>query len=380
MSNGFKPSLLVNRRLRINRHKCTHVKRSILGSGKLLVQKNDDVRPYDIIGKAAVSGGFSALNIAKSLGVNPRDGLQYLQKPLGSKIYKGELLLFKQGLLGKKVVTSPTDSVIESYNQATGELRLKFIAKEVPVPAGVYGIVDEVDQISGEVLIRAMVDEVFGILGSGRERGGILTILGNQHSLIQRSQITAGLSQHILAAGSLIYGQALREAVSLGVYGLITGGLNASDCRALMGCLDPVKKIGTDVGISVMATEGYGPIPIGEDIYELLKSYDQKYIFLDGNMARLLLPSDNSESILTLRKIALPIKKVVSFPHLDAEEVKVGNKIRIIWPPFAGIQGTVIGVDKTATVLESGIPTFMLTIETAKQKIKVPYPNVELIN
>lgn len=378
MQNNYP--LSINIRQRVFPNKITHIARSLEGKGKILVSKNEELQPQDVIGKITVSGGFSAINIAKKLGVSPEEGDKYLQRQLGSKIFQGELLAMKKGMFGKKVIVSPTDGIIDVYDKKSGEVKLQFLPKEVPITSGVYGIVDDINIISGEVLIKAMVTEIYGVIGTGKERGGILTILGEQGTFVQPRLITQSMSNHIIVTGALIYGEALRKATGYRIHGIISGGLNAKDYRSMAGTIDPMKKIGNDVGITVMATEGYGPIPIGDDIYHLLQEYEERFVFIHGNTSQLLLPSVNPDSILSLRKTALPISKNPRVqPDVVMGELKIGVRVRIIWPPFMGAQGIVTAIDGSSTMLDSGITTFVVTVETPRQKIRVPYPNIEII-
>src|SRR5207247_585670 len=117
--------------------------------GQIFVSKDWEVAPHDIIGKSVVSAGFSAVNLARKLSVSPQEAEKYIQRPVGSTIFKGELLAFKKGTFFKKIITAPTDGIIDSYDKTSGELRLKFLPREVPLTAGVYGIVDDVNLLKG---------------------------------------------------------------------------------------------------------------------------------------------------------------------------------------------------------------------------------------
>jgi transcription antitermination factor NusG len=66
-------------------------------------------------------------------------------------------------------------------------------------------------------------------------------------------------------------------------------------------------------------------------------------------------------------------------PEIMLKNIKISDRVRITWPPFMGTIGKVIALDNQATKLESGIITYLLTIETSSKKIKVPYTNIELI-
>lgn len=376
INSGF----LANVRPRVLPNRCIHVKRVLLGKGSITVSKNAEISPHDVLGKYAFDPGFMAINIAEKLGVSRGEAESCIQRPAGAKIFKGELLALKKGLFGNKEVVAPTDGVIDFYDQKTGILKLSFISKELPLLSGVYGIVDDVNPTIGEVIIKTMVTELFGIVGSGKERSGTLNVLGRQ-GLVNKAHVSPDMQGKILVTASQIDNDGLKKAAGHGVLGVITGGINVKDYLSLGASLDPFMRIGNDVGITVVVTEGFGPVPIGDDIFDLIKSYDDKFVFLNGNISQIILPSLTSDSILSLRKIALPVSKSPNIaPEVVVGELKLGSRVRVIWPPYFGTQGKVMAIDQTSTVLESGITTFMLTIETKSQKIKVAYPNVEIIS
>lgn len=385
MDTQFKstPTLLANKRVRMVLQKCVHVRRTLSGKGSLRIAKNQEITPEDILGYSTVNAGFAAVNLAQVLGVPAPEAVQFLQRPIGKTIFKGELLAFKKGLLSKKIITAPTDGLIESYDLKSGELKIKYISKEIPLTAGVYGIVDDINIQNGEVLIKTLVTEIYGIYGSGKERSGTMAIIGGRGDLLSPASIISKLSKHIIVSGGLIYGSTLRKAAGYGVYGIVCGGYNVSDYRSITGTLSPQNRLGTDVGLSILATEGFGSVPIGEDIFNVITKHEGQFVFINGNIGQVLLPSPSSDSILALRKISLPVLAISRIGNLRPEtkiaEIKIGDTVRIIWPPYMGAQGKVEEIDKTATVLESGISIFLLTVATPAAKIKVPYPNVELI-
>lgn len=379
--------LTANLRERVKKDSVIRVKRSLSGAGRISVQPGQELLPQDILGQYQLTAGFVSINIAKPLGVSGKDAESYIQRKKGEKIYKGELLAMKSGLFGKKVLTSPTDGVLEEYNSISGELKMKYLPKNMTLTAGVYGIVEEVNAQNGEVIIKTMATEVYGVFGSGKERSGILKILSEKSNLMGQNQVERNMKGQIIVTGALVYREALQHAVAYGVAGIISGGLNSHDFISMSGRIDsqtrmqPSSRVGTDIGISVVAVEGFGPIQVGEDIFEEINEYDGKFVFISGNSAKLILPVMDMDIIMTLRNIVLPPRARV--PEKQAEviirEIIVGSKIRIIWPPFVGSQGKVVDIDKTPTTLPSGVSTYMLTVETPHKKIKVPYPNVELI-
>lgn len=371
--------------LRVEKDVYVRIRRVLKGKGVINVSENQEVSPEDLIGTANVSPGFRVINLSKLLSAAPDQVGKYIRVLLGQKIYKGELLAEKSIFLGaKKIVTSPSDGVLDFINPKTGEIRLTFLPKKEDLPSGVYGIVESIDKEKGEVIIRTQVSLVHGMFGSGRIRDGILRRVSKRDELVGKSAISSKANTQILFGGSLIFKDAITSAISCGVSGIITGGINAKDYRGMAGGRFTFpKKAENDIGISIVACEGFGSIAIGEDIYEILTKYEDRYILINGNKGIVTLPSFESKSMLRVRKVNLgPLNKDSLISYEDKNEVieiKTGLKVRIVGNSFLGEQGIVYSVDQTETLLPSGIKTLMAVVETKRRKIQVPVANLEII-
>ena len=372
-------------RLRMEENVVTRVYRRLNGTFSINVQAGQEVMPSDIIGSSQTESGFRILNLATLLSVSPRDVKKYLKRTLGQKIYKGELLASKDGwmLSSKKIVTAPTDAILDFYNEQTGEMRLSFLPTKTNLPSGVYGIVEQVDSLRGFVVIKTLVDRIYGIFGSGKHRDGILRILGNREDITTEVSVRAQAGrEQVFVGGSLLYKEAISAAISSGINGIISGGINAMEYKNITsGRLSFPNKIENDIGISIVICEGFGSIPIGLDIYTLLEAYDGRFVFIDGNKAIISLASFESKSMLKIRSTALPIGQEDNFAggYIQIGELNVGSHVRIAGNYFTGEQGKIIAIDQSFSLLPSGLKAIMATIETSFKKIKIPVNNLEMI-
>lgn len=351
------------------------------GLGQITVKVGQEVTPGDKLGRFSVKSGFRKINLAKLLSVSPQVTKQALQIKIGQRIFKGELLAFKKGSLfsQNKIITSPSDGVLDFFNEKTGEIRLELALKEVDLPSSVFGIVEKIDHAEGEVVIRTQATEIYGILGSGRVRGGQLRMIGPKSGLIVKNMINPVFVNDILVGGGLIYSDAIFEAVKIGVHGIITGGINAEDYKSMAGG-SLVKQLGTDIGLSLLLTEGFGPIPIGEDIFETLKAFEGKFVIIDGNRSKLVLPSFDSNCMVKVRKTHLPDLKIdEGSADTQVGVLSLGARVRVIGSQFSGEQGQVVGIDQAVTVLPSKVTTYMVLVEGRVRKFKVPFTNLEII-
>lgn len=374
-------------RVRLEKDLVTRVTRSLSGKGTFQVRVGQQVTPSEIIGNAVASAGFRILNLATLLSVPPREVANLLVKKMNEKIYKGELLAFKKGGLfgGSRVVTAPTDGILEFLNNKTGELRLAFFPKKVDLLAGVYGIVEELDEERGQATIKTQASRIYGMFGSGRSRDGTLHILGKKDDLVTASMIQAQYEGSILVGGGFFFKGAISVAISTGINGLITGGMDALDYRGMAGGrLSFPKKLETDVGISVIVCEGFGSVPLGDDIFKTLSEYEGKFVFIDGNKALISLPSYSSSCVERVKNTVLPpLRNDDSALDLQSaaenSELQPGLKVRIVGTSYLGEQGKLLAVDNSLTLLPSGIRSYMATVETSRRKIQVPVANLEII-
>lgn len=373
-------------RIRVEKNSIVRIRRILKGKGTINVSKGREVAPSDIIGISQVSSGFRTIKLAQALEVSGDQAARYLKRPLGQRIYKGELLAQKVQLFGgKKIVISPTDAVLDFLNPHTGELRLTFFPKKHELPAGVYGIVDGIDSDRGIVIIRTQASIVYGMFGSGGVRDGILQTVGKRDELIGKPKVSPDYEGQILLGGSLVFRNAIASAISSGISGIITGGINAGDYKGMAGGrLTFPQKLHSDVGISVIVCEGFGPVPIGEDIYDALTSYNGRFVSINGNAGIIYLPSYDESCIVKVRMVELkPFPdNPQDFENNDVSkvsELRLGLKVRITGNSFAGNIGKISSLDATETVLPSGIQTFMATVETKRRKIQVPVANLEVI-
>lgn len=367
-------------RIRVEKNIVTRIARVLNGKGNLNVRVGQQISPDEIIGTAVSSVGFRIINLSSELNVGPGDAGKFLVKKLNQRIYKGELLALKKGGLlgGKKIITSPSDGILEFLNPKTGELKLSFLPRKTNLLSGVYGIVDQIDAAKGQVIVRTEVTRINGVFGTGKIRDGVLHILGKKDELTSKSAIKNEYSEYVLVGGSLIFKDSISSAISTGVKGIISGGINAGDYKAMAGGrLVFPRKLDNDIGISIVVCEGFGAVPIGDDIFGVLSGYEGKFISLDGNKGIINLPSFSSASLEKVKATILP--KIQDDNSLSMVELKIGLKVRVIGNSYFGEQGKLLTINNAPTLLPSGVKAPLATIETTRRKIQLPVANLEVV-
>lgn len=380
-------SLLINSRKRIIKAQVIFIKRQLSDSGEILVSVGQDVSPAEIIGRSFVSAGFRTLNLSTPLGISPAEVKKYLKRQIGQNIFKDELLAMKKGglLVSERIVVAPTDGQLESLDEKTGDIKINFLPHKVDLPAAVYGVVEQIDKQKSEIIIKTQATRVYGLFGTGKQREGTLKILGGRSNLTGRINIPQNINTHIIVTGGLVYSGALAEAIALGAHGIITGGINGSDYRGIeSGRLLFPGRTGTDIGMGLVVCEGFGSVPLGEDIYNVLSEYNNQFAIIDGNRGEIILPSCQSDCMIDIKKVALPpnLKQEIiePLPVVEAINLSVGQSVRVISSPHMGDQGRVLAIDSLPTLLDSKIRTYLVTVNTKSKKLRMPYLNLEVID
>ncbi len=375
----------IKSRLRVRKGVVVHVKRIILGYEKrtISVKVGQEVHPEDVLAIGQATAGFRTIHLANNLEVDPKQALTYLKRKIGERIYEGEILAARDDLFGlrKKVLQAPTDGVLDVYDDTRGELKIKLLPQTFKLVSGLYGMVDKIEPTTGSIIIKSLVDIVYGVLGSGQERAGILKIYGNKEQLISSKQLTSNSKGQLIVGGGLVFIDAIEKAISLGVEGIISGGINARDYKSMVGGRWNIRnRKWSDVGVSVMITEGFGSIQIGDDIFSTLQKYDGRFCFLDGNRARIILPSNDQNSMMYVRKTQLPQGSFVeSEPSQEMIELNIGITVRVVAGPWIGLSGIIKEIDQVSSLLPSGLSSIMVTIETKQRKLRLPFQNIEAI-
>lgn len=375
--------LLVNLRSRIHKNEIIHIKRNLpSATSKINVRVGDKVAPGDVLAEGKGPSGFRTVNLAEELKVDPKQALKFLNRSLGNIIFKDELLASKNNIfgLGRNILLSPTDGKLDYYDDKTGRLRIKLFPATVKLACGVWGVIEEINEEEGMIVIKTMASLIYGVLGSGKEREGTLNVIGSKEVLVSSKQLEATMRGQILVGGEIIFTDGLEKAVELGLAGIVSGGINAKDYRSVAEGWNIYKKKWSDIGLSLLVTEGFGSIPIGDDIFPILQQNHGKFCILDGNRDRLILPSDDSSCMIYIQKTILPKGVFVErHPELICSPIQIGQRVRIISQDHLGMQGMVEAVDSAVSKLPSGVRSTLVTVNCQSKKLRIVHQNLEII-
>jgi len=261
--------------------------RRISTQGQVLVKTGDLVKPETVVAKGTVvNPDVRKVIIYGQLDIDPDEVERYMLKEEGDEVKKDEVIAIHRSFFGRstRVCRSPVDGSIMSFSKSSGSVLIRGMPIAVEVKAHVPGKV--VETIPGEgAVVECKGTLIRGRFGVGGERVGELVIaVARRDESLTEELITNELKGKIIVGGSTVTIDALRRAASLGVNGIVVGGIDQKDLTDFLGYEIGLGVTGKEeTGLTVITTEGFGAHSIEEETFHLLKSYEGKQASIDGS-------------------------------------------------------------------------------------------------
>lgn len=371
MAHAYTPGLKVTERTKVIKD------RRLPLAGEVLVSVGQEVSGNDIVARTALPGNVTTLNVAGLLGVPPEDITGMMLKKSGEAIEKDEIIAQSKGFLGlfKSVVRSPIKGTIESISEITGQV----ILREPPQPVAVTAYIDgEVIQVYPEegVLVETTASLVQGIFGIGGEtRGELLTVVISPDDVLTASDIDENHKDKIIIGGSLCEYSALEKAKTVGIKGIVVGGVEDETLRKFLGYDIGVAITGSEkTGITLVVTEGFGRMRMANHTFKLLKSLNGKIGSMNG-ATQIRAGVIRPEVIVPCEDKKMEVKSSIREGGLE-----IGTPVRIIRQPYFGLLGKVVALPVELQTIETESKVRVLEVELENGKrVTLPRANVEII-
>lgn len=370
MATAYTPGLKVTARTTIEKTRRLPLK------GEVTVQVGDLVQPDTIVARTELPGIMQTVRVAEKLGVEVGDVERILKCKVGDKVERGTLLAETRSFFGlmRNECRSPVAGTVELFSPVSGHIGIRFKPTLVEVRAYIQGKVTEVIPEEGVVVETegAMIQGIFGV--GGEQLGGLKVVSEGPDQILQEEMITDDLAGKVVVGGSNITAEALRKAASVGVAGLVVGGIIDKDL---------IEYLGHDIGVAItgqenvpttlIVTEGFGIISMANRTFELLKSLDGQTASING--------ATQIRAGVIRPEIIVPSEKGSAGKVEDSEQsLDVGTKIRIIREPYFGRLGNVTALPPEPVVIESGANVRILEAKIeGEENVVVPRANVEII-
>jgi hypothetical protein len=346
--------------------------------GEVLGQKGSTVKAEQVVARTSLPGNVQTVNVHGLLGILPDEVEEAMTKKVGEEVKKDEVLARSKGLFGlfKSTVKSPINAKVESISTITGQV----ILREPPIPVEVIAYIDgEIDSIIEKegVVIKTQGSFVQGIFGIGGETIGELAIaVDGPGQVLTEHDMNDSFKNKIVIGGSMVTYETMLKARSLGVKGVIVGGLEDQDLKKFMGYDIGVAITGSEkTGLTLIATEGFGRLNMADHTFNLLKSLCGKKSSING-ATQIRAGVMRPEVIVPL---AEPPGKKVSHISMGSG-LELGMLVRIIREPFFGQIGKVVNLPVALESIDTESKVRVLEVELGDRKVvRLPRANVEII-
>ena len=372
MAHSYTPGLKVLKRTKILKERRLPLK------GSVESKVGDRVKPNDIVAKTDLPGNVQIINVANQLNIDASDINQCMIKTIGESIHKNDLIAETKGIFGffKSSVLSPVDGTIETISNVTGQVVLRESPIPVEVDAYIEGKVNEVISEEGVVIKTngVFIQGIFGI--GGESRGKIKTIVDSRKSEITKEMITDEEKGKIIIGGSFISIDAYKKAIDCEVAGIVVGGFNYYDLEEILGYTLGVAITGSeDLHTSLIVTEGYGKIQMGQQTFDLLNSHNGKLASINGATQiragvirpEIIIPLDSSDASLD------------SNDFNKSDGMTIDSLVRVIRSPNFGKIGVVKELPPELTKMESETMVRVAIVHIDGNRFEIPRSNLEVV-
>ena len=347
-------------------------------AGDVVVTVGDHVSPETTIAETHLPGNVHNVNIANILGVSPGDIVSCMLKQPGDQVSEGDILAQSKGIFGlfKSVAISPISGTIDLISDVTGQV----LVREPPIPVQVNAYIDGrvVETIPQEgVVVETTGAFIQGIFGIGGEiHAPMMMIVDAPETVITDRDVDDRCAGKIACGGSLATLDALRKLKEAGAVGVVTGGVHYHDVGALLGYQIGVAITGgEDIGLTIIATEGFGQMRMANRTFDLLRTLEGRHASISG--------ATQIRAGVIRPEVIIPGESQAHHEPVAGHDIQglvTGSLVRIIRDPYFGQLGTVYALPEQLKTLptEASVRVLDVTLES-DECVTVPRANVELV-
>jgi hypothetical protein len=372
MAHAFTPGLKVTESLIVRKT------RRLPLLGEVLVAVGDRVRATDVVARTELPGKVYPVNLANTLGVLPEEIPERLLKEPGEKIARDEIIAESVGFFGmfKSHYRSPIDGTLDHASTVTGQVMLRGHPTPVEVQAYVDGTITEVIENEG-VVVTTAATLIQGIFGLGGERQGAIRVVCEEpDEVLTPEKIDGYCKGKIVVGGAFASLAALKKAFDVGATGVIVGGFDYGDIKALLGYEVGVAITGGEkIPSTLIVTEGFGRIAMARRTHAILKRHEEQVASING-ATQIRAGVIRPEVIIARPDEALP----TDVAEAEPEGLDVGALIRVIRFPHFGRIGKVTALPAKLERMasETEVRVLEVTFEDGETAI-LPRSNIEMI-
>jgi len=345
--------------------------------GEVLVRPGQRVQGLDVVAQTQIPSRYRVINVARQLGQPQLDMSQLVQVEIGDFVNVGAVIATLKGKvpLFQRSVRAPAEGYIAQIGP--GWVLLETEQTTVEIQAFIDGTVSRIFEDWG-VLIEATGTKIEAACGFGGEAYGRLKRrVDSPYEALEADAIDESVGESIVLGGRTISEEALRQAEAWKARGIIVGSIQAS----LLNLEPPVK-------VRVVATEGFGDLPMAAHTFGLLTSLGQRRLSIRGQSPHLVTPSkkiwaDETPLILAPREPQRQRSSNYSpaqIPPQRQTEATIGSRVHITHGRLLGASGLIEAIPIEPKVTQSGIIAPGAFIKINNETHFIPWTNLELID
>ncbi|MCP4196417.1 MAG: hypothetical protein GY762_04635 [Proteobacteria bacterium] len=369
MTRVVSPGLHVSPKTKASRRRMLPV------PGEILVKKGQQVKMGDPVARTDLPATPIPVRAASILGLPPVELKAVVTVTEGDRVSKGQILAEESSFFGlfRNAVTSPFAGTVETISKVTGQIMLRPKPTSLEVNAYLPGMVTDIVGDIG-VVIEAEVCQVQGIFGLGGERTGVLKkAVDGPDALLDETRILESHSGAVILGGARVTPGGLARARQVGASALITGSAQGQDLMELLGGeLNPSATGNENIGFTLVLTEGFGELEMGQRSFHLLSKLDGAEVAVNGT-------TQIRAGVLRPEVIGPAIDEDVPV-RSQTGTIEIGDKIRIVRGKAFGKTAIITGMPSKPQPIGSGGVALVVEVElNDKNRLTVPKPNIERI-
>jgi hypothetical protein len=333
--------------------------RMMPAGGRIVARRGQQVNPIDVVAESVLRPEHMLLDIARGLGLPPKDADHYIQRRAGDEVGEGDVIAGPVGI-GRRVVRSPRAGTVVVAGD--GQVMLELEGEYTELKAGYSGVVADIIGDRG-VLIDAVGSLIQGVWGNGKINFGLLNQLAHAPDDI----LTPGLLD-VSQRGSVVMAaycedeKVLLTGDDLPLRGMILASMDSA--------LVPVA---LNVTYPIMLIEGFGKLPMNHDAYEILNSASRREASVIAEPWNRI-TNTRPEVVIALPDGVRPETLTESLSFI------VGQTVRVVSPPYKSMVGTLTNLQQGLSVLPSGLRAQTAGVRLSNGDIvQVPLANIEVI-
>lgn len=372
MGSAYTPGLTVSKDTVVRRTRRLPIK------GEVLVKVGDHVKADQVVARALLPGLLQTIKLAEKLGIEAKDVKSRTDLEIGASLEKGQVIAEYTGFFAKLFKTPPVVSdftgVVENISEVTGNILVRQEPIPVDLDAYIEGHVAEVIEDEGLIVETrcAMVQGIFGV--GGERRGAIKLAVQSPADTLGVEHISESDAGKILVGAATVTLDAIRKASEVGATGIIVGSIKDVDLITFLGYDIGVAITGQEnINLTIIATEGFGFLPMAERTFNLLKSLDGRVASMNG--------ATQIRAGVIRPEVIVPnqVEAGTEFHPEAALMLEIGTNIRVIREPYFGRLGTVTELPSQLMTVESETEVRVLKAKLDDgREVVVPRANVEI--